>query len=132
MTKDNNKETHKAQGEVKGGEVNQENTDGKVDMDTEKAIRQEVESFKKNYLSQIGIDPDVIDKYLDFEDYVKFVVNGLYTQYVMEMIEQQRRQAQQAQQATNAPGPTNTEEPASVSEQAQQVKDQINQEPEQL
>jgi len=86
----NEEEKIKAQGEVNTGQEEQ-------DMTTEKMMDKEIEQFHDYLENFMGLDPEVFDEYLDKEDYAKMIVEGLYTQYVQRMIEQQKKMMEQQQ-----------------------------------
>lgn len=75
------------------GQVNTEQQE--VEKSTKEIIEEEIEQFKRYLDTYIpGIDPEVVDEYLEHEDYVKMIITGLYNQYVALMVQQQQQQQQ--------------------------------------
>ena len=87
----NEEEKVTAEGEVNTGQKEEQ-------MDTGEMIDKEIEQFHHYLKEYMGIEPEVFDKHLDKEDYVKMIVEGLYNQYVARMMEQQQKMQQQQQQ----------------------------------
>lgn len=60
-------------------------------------LQNEISYFKEYIEKRYGLNPEVLDEYLDEKDYIKMIVNGFYNQYVVEVMKAQQQQQKETE-----------------------------------